>query len=330
MSEKNKLKVETASFQRWTLHSAHEVDDNELRVLFHLVFGHDMPEEQWKWKYHDTPLRGTVLRRAGKAVAFFGGMPRLFLYQGHTYIGVQNGDVMVLPDERGVFSRRGALYHAASHFFSHHVGENRPYIFAFGFPNSRHFQLGVKLGLYSPAGRMMEVCWTFISAQKNQLYWKWYELNKNKISSIDKLWKKMQPDCSEFFTPVRDSQRWKHRYLHHPYQPYTLLILRRRWIGGALAALVMREHASHCEWTDYVGPEAQIDNAVQVAREWAGTKSKRLTALISDAVVEKFSDQAQAVHPTQIDIPVNAMDGHKYPMPWAGKFWFMGGDSDSL
>lgn len=58
------------------------------------------------------------------------------------------------------------------------------------------------------------------------------------------------------------------------------------------------------------------------------TKGKPVTALVSDSVAALFSAQAESVHPSQIQIPVNASPGQATVPPWAGRFWFMGGDTD--
>ena len=100
-------------------------------------------------------------------MAFFGGMPRRFVHAGQVLEAVQNGDVMVLPDERGVFSRHGAMYHAVDHFVRHYVGPGCAYAFAYGFPSERAFKLGFKLGLYAEAGRMMELRWAPLPAQRH-------------------------------------------------------------------------------------------------------------------------------------------------------------------
>ena len=50
----------------------------------------------------------------------------------------------------------------------------------------------------------------------------------------------------------------------------------------------------------------------------------------SDSVAALFSAQAETVHPSQIQIPVNAPPGQTTAPPWAGRFWFMGGDTDFL
>lgn len=319
----------SATLPRWTVHSALPESDEELRALFQAVFGHAMSCAQWEWKYQGVALRGTLLRRQGRAVAFFGGMPRRFVHAGQGLEAVQNGDVMVLPDERGVFSRQGALYQAAAHFFGHHVGPGHRYAFAFGFPSERHFRLGAKLGLYVEAGRMMELRWTPLPKQRH-FGWHCQPLAQRRWSDLDTLWRRMQQEWPDLYLPVRDAERWRYRYLQHPGQPYELLVLRRRWSGRPLAAMALREHSTHCEWLDYVGPGAGIALAAVAVREWAGAKGKPVTALVSDSVAALFSAQAETVHTSQIQIPVNAPPGQTTTPPWAGRFWFMGGDTDFL
>lgn len=104
---------------------------------------------QWEWKYQGVALRGNLLRRQGRAVAFCG--MRRFVHAGQGLEAVQNGDVMVLPDERGVFSRQGALYQAAAHFLRPPcVGPGHGYALRSGFPASGISSWAL-LGLYAQA-----------------------------------------------------------------------------------------------------------------------------------------------------------------------------------
>ena len=319
----------SATLPRWTVHSALPESDEELRALFQAVFGHAMSCAQWEWKYQGVALRGTLLRRQGRAVAFFGGMPRRFVHAGQVLEAVQNGDVMVLPDERGVFSRHGAMYHAVDHFVRHYVGPGCAYAFAYGFPSERAFKLGFKLGLYAEAGRMMELRWAPLPAQRH-FGWACTPLQAPRLADLDVLWRRMQRDWPHLYLPVRDAARWHYRYLQHPTQSYVLLVLRQFLTGRPLAAMALREHPTHCEWLDYVGPQQGIELAVLAVREWVGAKGKPVTALVSDSVAALFSAQAETVHPSQIQIPVNAPPGQTTAPPWAGRFWFMGGDTDFL
>ena len=325
---RKELTAEPAPVANWVLHPAYAADDAQVRGLFEQVFGHSMSQAQWRWKYADTPLRGTLLRKQdGEAVAFFGGMSRRFMCQGREYLGVQNGDVMVRPDQRAVFSRRGALYQVAAHFFGHHVGPQADYAFAFGFPSLRHFELGTKLGLYELAGRLLELRWQPRPASRHW-GWRWDRVEHLPSAEIDGLWQQMQASWPSMFLPVRDSARWNYRYLQRPEIQYTLLLVRSRWTRRPLAALALRQHGEHVEWLDYVGAANQIPRAVEAARQFAHAQGMPLVALVSDAVADAFAIEGCSTQPSPICIPVNASAAAD--KPWLNRLWLMGGDSDFM
>lgn len=314
---------------RWTVHPATAENDEELLGLFQQVFGHAMTLSQWRWKYANAPVRGMLLRRGDTAVAFFGGMPRTVKGPIRLWKAVQNGDVMVLPSERGVFSRNGALHHVAAAFFGQLVGPSSSYEFAFGFPNERHFRLGIKLDLYAAAGRMSSLSWTALPPASQQ-WTKVTLIGDRALDGVDSLWRDMGKAWPEHFIPERSASHWRARFLNHPTQRYDILLVRRRWTGQPLCALVLREHPAHLDWLDYVGPKAGVALAVATARRFAGERGgKAVMALLSEDIAASFSERAASCVPSDIHIPVNAR-----PMiedrPYLGRLWLMGGDTDFL
>lgn len=315
----------------WTVHEAGEADDAELRALFQEVFGHPMPPGQWAWKYAGTSMRGTLLRRDGVAVAFFGAMPRDVQGPDGIHHAVQNGDVMVKPGERAVFTRRGAFYYVATAFTRNYLGPGRKYEFGIGFPNQRHLDLGVKLGVYIEGERLKTLSW---SPLRDAADWWTREtrLQSGQLKAVDALWRTMCRDWQGLFIPVRDASRWRYRYLDHPACSYHLLLVRRRLGGRPLAALALREHPGHIEWLDYVGAQSQVPRAVAAARRFAAAHGdKPVTALCSQSLVPTFGAEAAAIEPSSIGIPLTAPEpGWPQPYPWQGKLWLMGGDTDFL
>ncbi|SFC17232.1 Acetyltransferase (GNAT) domain-containing protein [Polaromonas sp. OV174] len=315
--------------ERWSVHGATAENDEELLQLFEKVFGHVMSASQWRWKYADAPTRGMMLRRDGTAVAFFGGMPRTIQGPSGTHIVVQNGDVMVLPSERGVFSRRGALYHVAAAFFSQLVGPSLGYEFAFGFPSGRHFQLGIKLGLYAPAGRMTALTWPALLPSQ-QRWSTTATLDKKNLHLLQPLWRDMRTSWPQYFMPVRDAARWNSRFASHPVHHYELLVIRRRWTGRPLCAIALREHAGHVEWLDYVGSSKATGLAVNAARRFAGERNKKpVMGLFSEGIAPYFAIDAASCMPSDIYIPVNARPVEE-GRPYIGQLWLTGGDTDFL
>ena len=319
-----------ASLSRWTINPAYSADDEDIRTLFEAVFKHPMSQRHWDWKYAETTLKGTLLRTQDRQpVAFFGGMPRAFLFQGRQYDSVQNGDVMVLPSERGIFSKKGALYQVASHFFNRHVGQGREYAFAFGFPNARHFTLGVKLGLYESAGRMMELRWS-PQAPGRHWSWRWEPAGELPRQAMPALWRRMQQDWPQHFIGLRDVKRWTYRYLDNPANVYTVLAIKPVFLGSPRALLVVREHEQHCEIIDYLGGRRAVKLAIEAAREFAHARNKPVFMLASDAIASDFSVLGVEVAESSISIPVNISDHDLGEKPWLGRLWLMAGDSDFM
>ncbi|MBH2042943.1 MAG: GNAT family N-acetyltransferase [Comamonadaceae bacterium] len=315
--------------ERWSVHSAGPENDEELLELFQKVFGHDMPISQWRWKYTDASTRGMLLRRGNMAVAFFGGMPRPVHGPSGALTAVQNGDVMVLPGERGVFSRKGALYHVAAAFFEKMVGPSQPYAFAFGFPSGRHFKLGIKLGLYAAAGRMTALTWSALPPAP-QRWTTTSKLGTHGLHPLEPLWIEMRRSWPQHFIPVRDAARWMARFACHPVHHYDLLVVRRRWTGRPLCAIALREHAGHVEWLDYVGSSKSASLAVAAVRRFAGERNnKPVMALFSETMASSFAIDTASSAPSDIYIPVNARPAEE-SRPYIGQLWLMGGDTDFL
>ena len=314
---------------RWSVCRATADDDIELLELFAAVFGHPMPLAQWRWKYASATVRGTFLRREGKAVAFFGGMPRNVTGPAGCVTAVQNGDVMVLASERGVFTRQGALHHAASAFFEQMVGPAAAYEFAFGFPNERHFRLGIKLGLYADSGRLMELSWPALAAPKQ--YWTVTSplVSGDLDATLTKLWLRMRKSWPTHFIPNRDAQRWKNRFVEHPVHRYDLLVVRRGFRRKPMCAIVLREHAGHIDWLDYAGPLESVHLAVAGARDFASQRQQKpVIAMFTPNVATAFSSGATSVL-SDICIPVNSRPSGE-SRPYVNNLWCMGGDTDFL
>ena len=316
---------------RWVVAPAYAVDDGEIRVLFEQVFGQSMSQQHWDWKYAGAEMRGVLLRDLdGKAVAFFGAMPRDFSCSGEVVPCVQNGDVMVLPSERAVFSKKGALYQISSEFFNTYVGAGRPYLFAFGFPNLRHFSLGLKLGLYEQAGHMQELRWPQSVPTRNRS-WGWRLCERLENGEMDHLWLRMQKDWPDVYIPVRNLERWQYRFFDNPSIKYVGMKIETGWFSRRTSAMLMlREHDGYFELMDYLGGRQQLNLAVQAARQLAAGKNKSLYMLASDTVARQFAATGAEIKQSEIKVPVNySVDDH-VDKPWLNQLWLMAGDSDFM
>lgn len=313
---------------RWKVQWAGGAEDEELLQLFEAAFGHTMSPSQWQWKYRHATERGVLLRRGDTAAAFFGGMPRQVHWKGAQLAAVQNGDVMVLPSERAVFSRRGALYQAADTFFRHRIGPTARYRFAFGFPSQRHYSLGLKLGLYAPADRIHQLRWKALPPQRRLLI-STRQLGREGLAAVEPLWRAMLESWKGHLMPQRDASRLAYRYLDHPENRYRLLLVSRRLGGQPLCAVALREHADRIEWLDYVGTPEQVALAVQTVRFQGGLAGKPVTGWFAADLARVFGEDAK-VTPTDVFVPVSA-PAYGSLVPGEGqRLWLMGGDTDFL
>jgi hypothetical protein len=313
---------------RWQIEWVGADRDAEVLRRFAAVFPKQMEPSQWQWKYCHAPERGVLLRRGEMPAAFFGGMPRTMHIGGEKAMAVQSGDVMVLPSERGVFSRRGALYQAADTFFRERVGPHGKYRFAFGFPSQRHYSLGLKLGLYAPADRMHELRWTALAPQR-RLLTRTRPLAREGMADVEPLWAAMLESWKQHWLPQRDAQRLAYRYLDHPVAAYRLLLVASRLGGKPLCAVALREHADRIEWLDYVGSRENIPLAVQTMRFQGGMTGKPIMGWFSAAIAPFFAEHATS-EPTEVFVPVSAPHYGSLVPPEGTSLWLMGGDTDFL
>jgi hypothetical protein len=206
------------------------------------------------------------------------------------------------------------------------VGPGRAYALDWGFPNERHARLGEKLGLYSSAGHMVTLTWTARDGGPGP----WHAeslLATGGAAPVSGLFDELRGDWPGHLIPVRDTARWQWRYLAHPVHRYAVAVLRRRWTGRALCAVVLREHAGHVEWLDYAGPRTGVDAGVALARRFAARHGgKPLVALVSESIAPDFGALAAT---KSTAMPVALLRGSEEAAAGA-PLWLMGGDTDFL
>lgn len=317
---------------QFTTRWSRDADKQGLLELFSQAFGDTMPAQRWDWKYRQAPVWGTTVRRDGQYAAFFGGMPRKMALLGETLTAVQIGDVMVAPAHRGGLSRTGPLFRSAAAYFAN-MHELYPDVrLAFGFPSKRHIQAGIKLGLYREVDSISTLSWSAMAPARHLL-------TKTRIlhhlsgpaesSRLQRLWQAMQHDWPDMMIPVRDAERWNYRYAEHPEHSYRVLMVSNRWTGQPLAAVVLRAHADHLEWLDYLGPRDGIPLAVRAARMHAGEQGlPSVRGWFSSRLVDAFAQGVAAVEATDIRVPVNVLGRHPGTATPPAALWLMAGDSD--
>lgn len=122
------------------------VDDAPgIRALFARVFGKEMSEADWQWKFEQNPdgWFGTVALVGGEIVGNYAGWGARLLLDGRPTLTYSVGDVATDPAVRGMGGRRG-IYRAMTEAFYEAVGaQGVP--FCFGFPNPRALEVSHRI-----------------------------------------------------------------------------------------------------------------------------------------------------------------------------------------
>ncbi|MBQ0768628.1 MAG: GNAT family N-acetyltransferase, partial [Bizionia sp.] len=125
--------------------------------LFKEVFGHEISNEFWHWKYprHNEPHSVAAIKN-NQVVAHYGLSDRSAVYNDTIWEASQACDVMVSSNERGSISS-SVFYELVKIGERPFYRDNSDVSFIYGFPHGRSYKLGARLKLYTPISRIFEV-----------------------------------------------------------------------------------------------------------------------------------------------------------------------------
>ena len=314
---------------RWQLGWARKPAQEAWMSLFAAAFGYPMSPALWTWKYANTGVLGTAAYANGEMVAFYGGIPRAIHYFGRPTMAIQISDVMVHPSERGVLTRTGAFQLMAATFFEQRVGYGRPHLLAFGFPEDKHLRLAARLDLYAPVDRMTEIRWPAATTRFD-----WRACARQVVPAdancVNALWGAMSAALQGSIVGVRDWDLVQHRYLNHPANRYTVMLV-RRWLGGAaVGVVVLRDRGDEgVELLDFIAPPERFPLLLGVARRFAGRLGRsRVFCWITASHAGLLAGDAGACHPLDLVIPTGTCSPSPSVDEVRDHWWLMAGDTD--
>lgn len=313
----------------WETGWAGPADEEALLALFSRAFGHAMPPEEWRWKYAGSDPWGALVRSGSGVAAFYGGVASRVLMFGEPVAAVQIGDVMVDPGQRGVMTRRGPFFLAASAFHEQFVGKGKKYRLAFGFPSGRVNRLAEHLGIYGEVGRVTEASWDPLP-RPHPLSLTVRRATAADGAAVDALWRTMRQELAHHLVQVRDSAHIRRRFLDHPSTAYQLFLARRRLTGTPVGLVVLRDRgADGVELLDMVAPRRHLPALVALSRAIAARLGRpRLYAWLSEPLVEALAVTAPRLAATEFVLPASVWGGDGDIPLLMHKWWLMGGDSD--
>ncbi len=341
------------SAPQWTVVDIGLAQMGDMRALFQGVFGHELSERMWRWKYDEGHGVAVGARApSGELLAHYGGTFRTISFFGRPALAVQIGDVMVAREGRAMLSHKGPFGMVMQAFLKQHISTKNGPVLGFGFPNARAMRLGVLLGEYVQVDTIHELSWS-VNRPAND--WRAYFLgtcvqevdwnDSTTISLVDEVWRLMQRDLAGFVVPLRDANWWKHRYANHPEHKYQCFLIRSRWSRRTLGVIALRAHmaastskseAEVWELMDWVSAAKNTHAMLQAARavvfENGGTS---LMGWFSGTVKAQFPDAtSQEVCAVSVTAPNNDGKfslGHELACSAAalmGKWWLTSGDTD--
>ncbi|MFN9748357.1 MAG: GNAT family N-acetyltransferase [Burkholderiales bacterium] len=298
--------------------------------LFEACFGHRMEEAHWRWKYGSSPVAGVgVHNLEGRLVAFYGAMARRVLCQGQPALMAQVGDVMVAPAERGLLTKQGPFMLAAATFIEQMMGQDRPYLHAFGFPNPRAMQVAQRLGLYKAVDEVLELSWS-VGPQKIPFAYQVRPLRHTDESAVQRCWADMAASLSSSVLGVRDWAQVRQRYLEHPLIHYHALLLGSRWWPRPIGVVILRDHAeAGLEWMDFIAAKEHLPLLLKVALNHAQQLGRqRLFAWATASHLTLFDHHDVQTRSMDVCVPGSCWPHGPSAEAYRNAWFLMGGDTD--
>ena len=324
-------------------------DVKYISELFRKVFGEEMTQAHWHWKYDRSQSRAVVVYRGDRLVAHYGGVGTDILLEGKASTAIQITDLMVDPDARHAVRSKSPFYLSAKKFLENYVGYDNPFLLGYGFPSERAMGLSETLGFFAPAGKMWECEWpagrkSFSFADRlialDADNFPGYE------EKINQLWLQFSKQFANHIVCRKDAGYFKWRYLDHPSKNYSLYLVQGRLTGQPRALLVMRfeQHDSigngarrerrrndKVMLMDFLGDTGDLAGAIDHARNITASKGGiRLQTWCSDTFCGVFSLKGARQKALPIVIPACTGSPGPAPQTQENKWWFMPGDTDYL
>lgn len=338
MSIAQPLPADSPAATRLLVRPITPADAAAMRALFEEVFGHPMSPAMWAWKYEQQRGMAIGVWRGEKLVAHYGGVTRDVLDAGQRVAAAQGADAAVTPAERGVLTRKGAYFLAATRFHQDFMGFATRHLYGFGFPSERHYRLANKLGLYAAVDRIAEFSFPALAGRRE-----WLGRCSRVIGDaslllehaalrrgVARAWQAMSQELAPLLLGVRDLDYLIHRYARHPLHSYQIIALRAWPLGPVNALAVVRTlPGQQLEWLDFVGSPRHLPRLARAVQSHAGKCGLvRVFGWITVSQQAYFAAAGAALTPTDIVVPANVWSQGPDPAQQRDRWWLTSGDTD--
>jgi hypothetical protein len=309
----------------------------EMSRCFREVFGSEMSAAEWQWKYGDGRGTAVGLRLDGQLRAHYGSMLRPVSFDGDIVAAAQICDVMVqsqLREAEAHLGRRNALQRMTASFLESQIGWGLPHRLGYGFPTRQAFRVAERLGLYAEVDRMGAIAWP-AAAGSNLTGQTWTATDLvpggTPAAQLERLWPAMRQALAGRIVGVRDAAWLTRRYNGHPRFEYTMLAVSHPGDDEPLGLVVLRRHAEHLEWVDWVGDPLHWPALLAFVRTQASTAGlPKVEAWITRSQ-RPLLDQLAADglwRDLDIVVPANAHTPAPAPQSLRDRWFLTAGDTD--
>jgi hypothetical protein len=310
---------------RWQIRLAMPQDMPQIQSLFKAVFGHELSEADWEWKYALGRGNAILAYQNGELIAHYGAIYRDLFLQGERTWALQVVDVMVHPGHRAVMTKQGAFFLITT------TWDEMYGPLAFGFPNARSMRLGQRLGIYADAGAIVEVRWP-PGSKRPFLTTHLVTVNLHDSvhrAKVEALWQVMREDLSSRVIGLRSADWLAHRFAEHPSRRYEMLAVSHRLSGAWEGVIVWREWDGRIEILDLVAPVQKMPILFEQAQRVCALRGCREVYLwIAAACADMVRTKGATVHETDMRIPTDCWTGAPDAERLIDRWWLVGGDSD--
>lgn len=299
--------------------------------LFEACFDSPFSEALWQWKYAGGRGASMAACKEGRVVAHYGGMIRAIEYFGTTESAVQIGDVMVLPSERGFFSRSGLFFRTAAAMLEQHAGYSARHLLGFGFPNIKAMHVAQRLKLYQRTDDLVSLTLkpdAEVTSTEQVLPVSVHDWASIDDGYINHLWQRMKSSLSNGIVGVRDADYVRFRYQQRPGQDYQLLVVDEK--GKTPGLLVFRRHGEQEMVLDVIAAAENVGAVLQAAMQHVRMQEREMFCWLTRGQLHRFCYENFLVSDTSIQIPCNAWSRGPNAETLKEAWWLTAGDTDFL
>ena len=315
------------------LRSAADLPPEAYRQVFEASFSAPFDADVWAWKYHCGKSASVVAERNGLAIAHYGGVVRDILYFSQPCKAVQICDVMVLPEERGFFSRNSLFFKTAASMLEQYAGYHADNLLGVGFPNLKAMHVAQRLGLYDKTDELMQIAMASEFSDDPRLLGNWtvaeVDFDVPLQQQADELWQQMLTDFADAIIGVRDADYLRYRFLQRPGLAYNCIKVMQ---GSEIKALAFcRDHGDRRLLMDIIAAPEHIEQALLAVFQSAHPH-KPVHFWLTSGQLARVIRQTERfdITATGIQIPCNRWSPGPPTDRLINAWWLTAGDMDFL